>query len=100
LKKFFAEDLSKHLQNFEILAKLYSTGCNFFVGNSLIWVDFEVFDMLDFLIRITNELSSTLFMVIKQSSNSRPPSVARVRKIIFISNEEFFLEIIIINESK
>ena len=55
LKKFFAEDLSKHLQNFETLAKLYSTGGNFFVGNTLTWADLEVYDMLDFLIRITNE---------------------------------------------
>ena len=38
-KKFFGEDLPKHLQNLETLAKLYGKGGPFFVGNHLTWAD-------------------------------------------------------------
>ncbi|CAF4148396.1 unnamed protein product [Rotaria sordida] len=39
LKKFFADELPKHLQNFEVLAKLCGNGGSFFVGNHLTWAD-------------------------------------------------------------
>ncbi|CAF2749544.1 unnamed protein product [Rotaria sp. Silwood2] len=39
LKKFLAEELPKHLQNLEVLGKLYGNGGPFFVGNHLTWVD-------------------------------------------------------------
>ncbi|CAF1149740.1 unnamed protein product [Adineta steineri] len=38
-KKFFGEDLPKHLQNLETLGKLYGNGGHFFVGNQLTWAD-------------------------------------------------------------
>ncbi|CAF3668299.1 unnamed protein product [Adineta steineri] len=38
-KKFFSEELPKHLQNLETLAKLYGKGGHFFVGNQLTWAD-------------------------------------------------------------
>jgi glutathione S-transferase len=38
-KKFFNEDLPKHLQNLEVLAKLYGNDGPFFVGNNLTWAD-------------------------------------------------------------
>jgi glutathione S-transferase len=46
-KKFLATELPKHLQNFEVLANLYSDGSPFFVGNHLTWADLEVYDMLE-----------------------------------------------------
>jgi glutathione S-transferase len=55
-KKFFSDELPKHLQNLEVLAKLYSHGGSFFVGNHLTWADLEIYDMLDFILRISNEL--------------------------------------------
>jgi glutathione S-transferase len=39
MKKFFEEDLPKHLQNLEGLSKLYGNGGPFFVGNHLTWAD-------------------------------------------------------------
>ncbi|UJR38738.1 hypothetical protein I4U23_031403 [Adineta vaga] len=38
-KKFFAEQLPKHLQNLEILGKLYGKGGAYFVDNQLTWAD-------------------------------------------------------------
>jgi len=39
MKKFFEADLEKHLQNLEVLGKLYGDGGPFFVGNHLTWAD-------------------------------------------------------------
>ena len=44
-KKFAAEELPKHLQNLETLAKLYSNGGAFFVNNSLSWADLLFYDV-------------------------------------------------------
>ena len=38
-KKFFDEDMPKHLQNLEVLGKLYGNGGPYFVGNHLTWAD-------------------------------------------------------------
>ncbi|CAF0861913.1 unnamed protein product [Adineta steineri] len=38
-KKYFGEELPKHLQNLETLGKLYGNGGHFFVGNQLTWAD-------------------------------------------------------------
>ncbi|CAF0861855.1 unnamed protein product [Adineta steineri] len=38
-KKFFSEQLPKHLQNLETLGKLYGNGGHFFVGKQLTWAD-------------------------------------------------------------
>jgi glutathione S-transferase len=38
-KKFFDEDMPKHLQNLEVLAKLYGNGGPYFVNNQLTWAD-------------------------------------------------------------
>ncbi|CAF3512938.1 unnamed protein product [Rotaria sp. Silwood1] len=44
-KKFTMEELPKHLQNLEVLAKLYGNGGSFFVGNHLTWVDLFFHEM-------------------------------------------------------
>lgn len=49
MKTFLADELPKHLTNLEILAKLYSSGGHFFVGNHLTWADLEVYDMIGHL---------------------------------------------------
>ena len=49
-KKYFAEDLPKHLKNLEILAELYSDGGPFFVGNRLTWVDLLFYDLFESLL--------------------------------------------------
>ncbi|CAF1104658.1 unnamed protein product [Adineta ricciae] len=50
LKKFFAEELAKHLQNLETLAKLYGKGGPFFVGNHLTWADLFFHPFLETLL--------------------------------------------------
>ena len=44
-KKFLEETLPKHLQNLEILGKLYGQGGPFFVGNKLTWADLLFYDI-------------------------------------------------------
>jgi len=56
IKKFFAEDLQKHLKNLEVLAKEYSNGGPFFVGNKLTWADLLVYDILEGLLQIDNNI--------------------------------------------
>ena len=51
-KKFIAEDLPKHLQNLETLAKLYGNGGAFFVGNSLTWADLFFYDLAETILGI------------------------------------------------
>ena len=46
-KQFFAEELPKHLANLEVLAKLYSNGGAFFVGNQLTWADLLFYDVAE-----------------------------------------------------
>jgi glutathione S-transferase len=51
-KKYFTDDLPKHLQNLEVLAKLYGNGGPFFVGNHLTWVDLLFYDVFESLLAI------------------------------------------------
>jgi glutathione S-transferase len=44
-KKFFAEELPKHLKNLDVLGKLYGDGGPFFVGNNLTWADLYFYDI-------------------------------------------------------
>lgn len=45
LKKFFDEELPKHLQNLEVLGKTYGEGGPFFVGNQLTWADLFFYEV-------------------------------------------------------
>ncbi|CAF1468381.1 unnamed protein product [Adineta ricciae] len=56
LNKFFADELPKHLKNFETLGKLYSNGGQFFVGNYLTFADLEVYDMLGYIIKVDDNI--------------------------------------------
>jgi glutathione S-transferase len=56
IKQFFAEALQKHLKNLEVLAKEYSNGGPFFVGNKLTWADLLVYDILEGLLQIDNSI--------------------------------------------
>ncbi|CAF3641987.1 unnamed protein product [Rotaria sordida] len=50
MKKFFADQLPKHLKNLETLGKLYGDGGPFFVGNHLTWADLYFYDILETLL--------------------------------------------------
>ncbi len=47
IEQFIANELPKQLQNLEILAKAYSEGNPFFVGNNLTMADLHVYDVLE-----------------------------------------------------
>jgi len=50
IKKFLAETLPKHLQNLDILSKLYGNNGPFFVNNNLTWADLYFHAMVDYLL--------------------------------------------------
>ena len=50
--KFFAEELPKHFKNLEVLAKLYSKGGAFFVGNQLSWADLLFYDVAQSMLNV------------------------------------------------
>lgn len=56
LKKFFAEELPKHLQNLEKLAKNFSNGSLFFVNNQLTWADLCVYDVLENVVDVDEKV--------------------------------------------
>jgi len=60
-KKYFTEELPKHLQNLEVLGKLYGNGSPFFVGNHLTWADLLFF-----------HVSETLFELDENCLNNYP----------------------------
>jgi glutathione S-transferase len=49
-KNFFAEELPKHLQNLDVLGKLYGNGGPYFVGNHLTWADLLFHVLLETLV--------------------------------------------------
>jgi glutathione S-transferase len=51
-KKFFNEDLPKHLQNLEVLAKLYGNDGPFFVGNNLTWADLLFYEVGEIILPV------------------------------------------------
>ncbi|CAF0767784.1 unnamed protein product [Didymodactylos carnosus] len=51
IKKFQEEELPKHLQNLEKLAKLYGNGA-FFVGGSLTWADLVFYEISNSLLKL------------------------------------------------
>ena len=49
-KKFYADELPKHLHNLDTLGKLYGDGGSFFVGNQLTWADLFFYDIAQSLV--------------------------------------------------
>jgi glutathione S-transferase len=56
MTKFLSDELPKHFQNLENLAKLYSDGGLFFVGKQLTWGDLEIYDMLEYIVRVDSDI--------------------------------------------
>ncbi|CAF0718786.1 unnamed protein product [Adineta steineri] len=56
MKKFFAEDLPKNLQNLELLGKLYGNGGPFFVGNHLTWADLYFYDIAENFLQVDKNI--------------------------------------------
>lgn len=81
MAEFLADELPKHLKNFEALAKLYSNGGPFFVGNHLTLGDLEVYDMLDFILRIDDKvLDSYPWLQHNRQEVEKQPKIAAYLK--------------------
>jgi len=52
IEKFLANELPKHLRNLETLAKAYSDGGSFFIGNHLSFADLYVYDVLENILEV------------------------------------------------
>ncbi|CAF0927056.1 unnamed protein product [Rotaria sordida] len=81
MKKFFADQLPKHLKNLEILGKLYGDGGPFFVGNHLTWADLYFYDILETLL-YANENCLNNYAWLKQNrvEVEKQPKVAEYLK--------------------
>ena len=59
MRKFFSEELPKHLQNLEVLGKLYGNGGPFFVNNHLTWADLYFYDKAQNFLQVEKNLLNT-----------------------------------------
>jgi glutathione S-transferase len=80
-KKYFTEDLPKHLQNLETLAKLYSNGGEFFVGNQLTWADLLFFAVGEILLPVQGDcLDKNPWLQKNRAEVEKHPKVAEYLK--------------------
>lgn len=81
LDAFFANDLPKHLNNLEILAKAYSEGGPFFVGNNLTMADLYVYDVLENVLEIdANVLDKYSWLKANRDEVAKNPKIAEYLK--------------------
>ena len=81
IAKFFADELPKHLRNLETVAKSYSDGGSFFVGNQLTWCDLEVYNMLEYILQIdANVLQSYPWLYKNRQEVEKQPKIATYLK--------------------
>ena len=59
IRKFGLEELPKHLQNLEILGKMYGNGGPFFVGNNLTWADLFFYNVGESILQINGNCMDT-----------------------------------------
>jgi glutathione S-transferase len=80
-KKFLTEELPKHLQNLETLAKLYGNGGPFFVGNNLTWADLFFYDIGETLLTIdANGLDKNQWLKNNRAEVEKQPKIAQYLK--------------------
>jgi glutathione S-transferase len=81
ITKFLADELPSHLQNLETLAKLYSDGGSFFVGNHLTWCDLEAYNLLEYIVQIDgNVLQSYPWLNRNRQEVEKQPKIASYLK--------------------
>ena len=81
VKVFFADELPKHLQNLEVLAKLYGNGGVFFVGNQLTWADLFFYDIAQsFLERDESCLNNYPWLQKNRQEVEKHPKIAEYLK--------------------
>jgi glutathione S-transferase len=81
IKQFIDEQLPKHLQNLEALAKLYSNGGPYFVGNHLTWADLLFLNFSETLIGLdANALDKYSFLKQNRAEVEKQPKIAEYLK--------------------
>ncbi|CAF0978571.1 unnamed protein product [Adineta steineri] len=81
IAKFFADELPKHMKNFETLGKLYGDGGQFLVGNHLTFADLEVYDMLSYVVKIDDKfLQSYPWLERNRQEVEKNPKIAEYLK--------------------
>ncbi|CAF2946550.1 unnamed protein product, partial [Rotaria sp. Silwood2] len=81
MKKFFDEKVPKHLQNLDVLGKLYGNGGPFFVGNHLTWADLLFYDILETLLGIDeNCLNNYSWLTQNRAEVEKQPKIAEYLK--------------------
>jgi glutathione S-transferase len=81
VKKFLEEELPKHLQNLEVLGKLYGNGGHFFVGNHLTWADLYFYDLTDTLRTLGgNSLNNHTWLQQNREEVAKQPKIAEYVK--------------------
>jgi glutathione S-transferase len=81
IKKFFDEELPKHLQNLDVLAKLYGNGGPFFVGNNLTWADLFFYDMSQNLLELNGDcLNNHPWLKQNRAEVEKQPRIAEYLK--------------------
>jgi glutathione S-transferase len=76
-KKFLEEELPKHLQNLEVLGKLYGNGGPFFVGGHLTWADLYFYDVTDNLHKLDgNILNNYTWLKQNREEVAKQPKIA------------------------
>ena len=81
IKTFFADELPKHLQNLDVLAKLYGNGGPFFVGNQLTWADLLFYDILQTFLELNADcLNNYLWLKQNRAEVEKQPKIAEYLK--------------------
>ncbi|CAF1653643.1 unnamed protein product [Didymodactylos carnosus] len=81
MAKFFPNELPKHVRNLDTLVKLYSDGGLFFVGNHLTCCDLEVYNILEYLLQIDeNVLYSYSWLHKNREEVEKQPKIASYLK--------------------
>ena len=81
MTKFVSEDLPKALQNLETLAKHYSNGGSFFVGNALTWADLLFYDVAQsFLAANGDALNNFPWLTKNRQEVENQPRIAQYLK--------------------
>ncbi|CAF1035180.1 unnamed protein product [Adineta steineri] len=80
-KKYFGEDLPKHLQNLEALGKLYGNGGHFFVGKQLTWADLTFYTFGQLLIQFqADSLNNFSWLKQNRAEVEKQPKIAEYLK--------------------
>ncbi|CAF3598878.1 unnamed protein product [Rotaria socialis] len=81
MNKFFADELPAHLQQLEVLGKLYGNGGAFFVGNQLTWADLYLFEMTNNLLQANgNCLDKHAWLKQNRAEVEKQPKIAEYIK--------------------